>query len=113
MISELREDLGRMGMKYEDYLKNTGKTEDGLRAEWKENALKRAKLQLIINAISDKENLKPEEQELKENVDHLLKHHKNADPENVRIYVLSILTNEKVFVFLEAQKSKSKKESED
>ena len=97
----MKDDVSRMGMKYEDYLKNIGKTEEGLRSEWKENAEKRAKLQLIMNAILDKENLKPNEKEVDDNVKHLMEHYKEASPENIRIYVRSLLSNEKVFAFLE------------
>ncbi|MCH8049786.1 hypothetical protein IIB51_00015 [Patescibacteria group bacterium] len=104
MLSQMKEDITRMGMKYEDYLKNTGKTEEGLCGEWRENAKKRAKLQLIMNAISDKESLKPSDVEIDNDVKSLLEHYKDADPDNLRIYVRSLLSNEKVFAFLEGDK---------
>ena len=48
-----------MGFKFDDYLIQIKKTEEDLRSEWRADAEKRAKLQLVIHTISDKENIKP------------------------------------------------------
>jgi FKBP-type peptidyl-prolyl cis-trans isomerase (trigger factor) len=94
-------DLERMGVKMEDYLKHAKKTQEDIRKEWRPHAEKKAKLQLILNAISVKENIKPETKEIEEEVNHILEHYKDADRENAYTYAETVLTNEKVFQWLE------------
>ena len=103
MKAQFEEDVRRMGIEFDEYLKKISKTEEDLRKEWRETAEKRAKLQLILNKIAAEEKLFPDEKEVKEQVDHLQKHYKEADPARIRIYVETLLTNEKVFEFFEAQ----------
>jgi len=104
ILYRLQADIANMGLKFEDYLKQIGKTEDGLRKEWRTDAEKRAKLQMIIRTISQKENLKATEKEIKDDLDRLVKMYKDADPVRARAYVEQMLENEKVLKFLEEQK---------
>lgn len=101
MMSQFKDDIVRMNMVFEEYLKKIKKTEDNLRTEWGNEAQKRAKLQLILNKISIQEKIKISEEDIKRETDNILKHYKNAKPENVRVYIESVLTNEKVFQLLE------------
>ncbi|NQV88169.1 MAG: hypothetical protein HQ402_01250 [Parcubacteria group bacterium] len=103
MMAQFKDDIEKMGLKYTDYLTHIKKTEEDLRKEWRENAEKKAKLQLILNKISVEENIKPEEEEVKKEMDHILEHHKDADRFRVRMYVETFLTNNKVFEFLESK----------
>jgi len=96
-------DVERMGVKLEDYLKHAKKTLDDVRKEWRPHAEKKAKLQLIINAIAQKENIKPETNEIEEEVDRIVEHYKDADREKAATYAETVLTNEKVFEWLERQ----------
>ena len=50
------------------------------------------------------EKIKPEEDQVQKEIEHILSHHKDAPEERVRIFVETMLTNEKVFDFLEKQK---------
>jgi FKBP-type peptidyl-prolyl cis-trans isomerase (trigger factor) len=75
-----------------------------LRKEWRPDAEKRAKLQMIIRTISDKENLKPSEEEIEKEVGNIMAVYKDADPVRARAYIENMLENEKVFKFLEDQK---------
>jgi FKBP-type peptidyl-prolyl cis-trans isomerase (trigger factor) len=95
-------DIERMGIKIDDYLKHAGKSMEDIRKEWRPHAEKKAKLQLILNAIAVAENLKPEKKEVEEEVDHILEHYKDADREHAAVYAETVLTNEKVFQFLES-----------
>ncbi len=104
MIAQFKDDVERAGMKYEDYLTHSNKKEEDLRKEWKVNAEKKAKLQLILNKIAIEEKIEPGEADVKKEIEHILKHHKDADKNRVRIYVETYLTNEKVLQFLENQK---------
>lgn len=101
MMAQFKDDIVRMNMVFEEYLKKIKKTEDNLRTEWGNEAQKRAKLQLILNKISIQEKIKIPEEDIKRETDNILKHYKNAKPENVRVYIESVLTNEKVFQLLE------------
>ena len=62
---------------------------------------KRAKLQLVLNEIAEKENIEPDKSKVDHEVSHLLEHYKDADETRVRIYVESILRNEAVLKMLE------------
>jgi len=104
IMYRLQADITNMGFKFEDYLKQINKTIEELKTEWRPDAEKRAKLQMIIHSISEKENLKPTEEEIEKDVDNITKMYKDADPARARAYVEQMLENEKVFAFLETQK---------
>jgi trigger factor len=103
IMYRLQADIENAGFKFEDYLKQINKTEDDLRKEWHTDAEKRAKVQMIIHTISEKENLKPTEEEVIKDVTQITTMYKDADPNRARAYVEQMLENEKVFKFLEAQ----------
>lgn len=103
MLYRLEADITNAGLKLEDYLKQIGKTEQDLRSEWKADAEKRAKLQMIIHTISEKENIKATEEEIMADVTKITEMYKDADPSRARAYVEQMLENEKVFNFLEQQ----------
>lgn len=57
MISDGAGMAARMGMSFEDYLKAIGKNEDELRKEYREDAERRVKGTLILEAIAKAENI--------------------------------------------------------
>src|SRR3989344_2430559 len=99
--SQFSADVERMGVKLDDYLKHAKKTLEEVRTEWRPHAEKKAKLQLILNAIAKKENIKPDTSEIEEEVGHIVEHYKDADRERAAVYAETVLTNEKVFTWLE------------
>ena len=103
MQAQMEEDLKRANLNLDDYLQHLKKTKEELMNEWKPAAEKRAKLQLVLNEIAKKEDVKPDEQQLEEQTKQLLEQYKDADPTRVRIYVASVMQNEAVMKFLEAQ----------
>ncbi len=103
MLYKLEADMTGMGFKMEDYLKQINKTEADLRAEWKDEAEKRAKLQMIVHTISEKENIKPSKEEIEQETDAIMNMYKDADRVRASVYVETMLTNEKVFAFLEGK----------
>ena len=111
MKAQFQDDVMRMGVEYDEYLKKIGKTEEDMRNEWTETAEKRAKLQLIINKISIAENLVPDEEEVKKQVAHLKEHYKDVDDHRIQIYVETMMTNDLVFEFLESQGGKKKEDA--
>lgn len=103
IMYRLQADITNAGMKFEDYIKQINKTEEDLRSEWKPDAEKRAKLQMIIHTISEKEGLKATEEEIEKDVTQITTMYKDADANRARAYVEQMLENEKVFHFLEQQ----------
>lgn len=103
IMYRLQADITNAGFKIEDYLKQINKTENDLRNEWKDEAEKRAKLQMIIHTISKEEKLEPTEEEIEKDVTQITTMYKDADPVRARAYVEQMLENEKVFAFFEKQ----------
>lgn len=101
MIGQFKDSVTSMGLAYDEYLKKIGKTEDDIRAEWKDEAKKRATIQLVLNQIAVEEKIEIGEEELKAQVDQLTAYYKDADPLRIRIYVETMMVNEKVWRFLE------------
>lgn len=104
MLARFHDDIYRMGIKIEDYLKHIKKTEEDMKKEWRPDAEKRGKLQLVFNAIAEQEKISASKEAIDEEVKHILEHHKDADPARARVYISMMLTNEKVFEFLETIK---------
>jgi len=102
MFAQMNEDLERANLKMEDYLKHINKTQDDMKKEWTPAAEKRARLQLILNEIAKREEVKPDEAQLNEQVNQLLEQYKDADQHRVTVYVASVMTNEAVMKMLES-----------
>ncbi len=93
-----------MGVKVEDYLKQAKKSIEDIRKDWRPHAEKKAKLQLILNKISETEKITADKKEIDEEVEHIIEHYKEADKERAYTYAETIITNEKVYKFLEGIK---------
>jgi FKBP-type peptidyl-prolyl cis-trans isomerase (trigger factor) len=104
MDAQFEEDIAKMGLKTEDYLTHLKKTREDLRKEWEPDAEKRAKLQLILNRIATEEKIEADQKAVDEQAGHLIAHYTGADPERAKIYVATMMTNEKVFEFLDGIK---------
>lgn len=102
MIAQFKHDVTQMGIKFEDYLGHIKKTEDDMKKEWLKDAEDRAKTQLIIDKIAETEKLTPEKDLVEKEVEHILEHYTDADPERTHGYVSMMLLNEKVLEWLEA-----------
>jgi len=104
MQAQFEDDITRAGLKVDDYLKHLKKTKEDLNKEWTPDAEKRAKLQLIITKIALEEKIEVDQELVKKEVENLLKVYKDATEDRTRAYVEMMLTNEKVFEWLETQK---------
>jgi len=102
--AQFSDDVKRMGVTIEDYLKHAKKTIDDLRIEWRPHAEKKAKLQLILNDIVRLEKINVDVKEIEEEVKNILAHYKDANQELAYTYAETVLTNEKVYKFIESQK---------
>lgn len=104
MIGQFKHDVEQMGMKFEDYLATTKKTIEEMRKEWTSDAEKRAKVQIALNEISLLEKIEVLKEDLERETKFMMERYKDADEGRVRMHLEMMLTNEKVFQFLEAQK---------
>jgi FKBP-type peptidyl-prolyl cis-trans isomerase (trigger factor) len=104
MQAQFEDDINRAGLKTEDYLKHLKKSPEDLKKEWTPDAEKRAKVQLIITKIALAEKIEADPEQVKKEIEHLLKTYKDATEDRTRAYVEMMLTNEKVFAWLESQK---------
>ncbi len=101
IMSQMKEDVVRFGVKYEDYLKQINKTEEDLRNEFRDQATKRAKLQLTLNKIAADEKVEADKDEVEKEMKHALEHFPDARPELVGIHIETVMRNEKVLQMLE------------
>lgn len=104
MMREMTSSVNQMGMDVTTYLKHINKTEDDLKKEWKSEAEKRAKVELMLSKIALAEKISVPADELKKEVDALLAYYKDIDPIRASSYLEISLLNEKVWQFLESVK---------
>jgi trigger factor len=103
ILYRMESDITQMGLKFEDYLKHLNKTVADLRKEFRNDAEKKAKLALILNEIARVEKIVADEEQVAKEVAAILEHYKEADPERATLHAQNVLTNEKIFQFLESQ----------
>ena len=104
IVHELRGKIEQLGLDFEEYLKQTKKTEEDIRKEAKEPAEKRVKYKLILKAIAKEEDVQVPQEEVMKEVENLLKYYEGADMESAKSYVEDTMINEKVFELLENNK---------
>lgn len=112
MISDFKQNVIQMGMKWEDYLLHIKKTENNLMGEWRNEAEKRVRASLCLRKIAKKERIEPSLQEIEERTNQYLRQFETPeearraiDLEGLKEYSKSIIRNEKVFTLLETLKS--------
>jgi len=108
MTQEFEQSIVSMGMKLDDYLLNIKKTREDLLREWRAPAEKRAKSSLVLREIAKLEEISPKSSEVEAEMNKTIAYfkgqgdlEKNIDMESLYNYVKGVLTNEKVFKFLE------------
>lgn len=101
MVADLNSRISSAGVTPSDYYKQIGKTEVDMRIEWKLDAIKRVKTEIILAEIAKKESIKPEKEIIDSETKRLTDHYKDADSDRARTYVDHMLTNDKVFEYLE------------
>ena len=104
MEAQFNDDITRMGIKAEDYLKHIKKTREDMRKEWHKDAHKRAVLQIVLHKIAEAEKIVADPDRTEKEIQAVLEHYKDADPIRVKNYVESMLINERVFDLLVGKK---------
>jgi trigger factor len=103
IIYRMESDITQMGLKFDDYLKHLNKSLKDLRKEFHKDGEKKAKLSLILNEIAKIEKITADPEQVAKEVAYILEHYKEADPERARMHAENVLTNERIFQFLESQ----------
>ncbi len=101
ILGQMREDVQKFGMAFDEYMKKIQKTEDAMRQELREQAKKRAKLQLVLNKIAEEEKLEAPKESVDEEMKHALEHFPEANKALVRIHIETVLRNEMALKLLE------------
>jgi trigger factor len=101
ILAQMSEDVERMGMTMDDYLKRTNKTEDDIKNDFRDQARKRAKLQLLLNKMAEDEKVVADETAIEMEMKHALEHFPEAKPDLVKIHIETVLRNEQVLKLLE------------
>lgn len=73
MVRDLEARLGQQGLSLEQYMQFTGNTEEKMRSYMKENADKKVKADLVLEAIAKAENIEATEEEVKEKATEIAK----------------------------------------
>jgi trigger factor len=100
-LAQMKDDVARMGGKWEDYLAHTKKKEEDLKKELRENSEKKALTQLVFNKIAEVEKIEPNKDILENEMKEIMKMYPEAKEESARIYVSTILINQEVLKILE------------
>ena len=106
MEDEFSHEVSRMGMTIESYLKAVQKTREDMQKDWKPDAEKRAKVQLLIAKIAEAEKIVPDQEALERDAKPLREQYPDASPERILGYLSMLQTNEKVFQMLEEEAAK-------
>lgn len=64
MLREMQMRMAYQGLRYEDYLKYTGQTEEQMRDMYRSEAKNRVKMQLVLEAMVKKEGIEPTEEDI-------------------------------------------------
>lgn len=102
MESQFKADVESMGVKVDDYLKHIKKTIATMRDDWKKDAEKRVKIDLILHTIADTEKIVLDQKAVATEVEALLKRYPGADAVRTKAYVESMMANSRVFELLES-----------
>ncbi len=106
MEDEFTADVSRMGIDFAQYLQKLGKTKEDMQKDWRPDAEKRATIQLLIGKIADAEKIEPSHELIEKEAKALRERYPDAEEDRIHSYVHMLLTNEKVFEFLESQTGK-------
>jgi len=104
MVGQMRHDIERMGLSFDEYLKHLKKSESDMRKEWEKDAEKKVKLDLALDYIAKAEKIEADKTRVDAEVAHVKEHHKDVDADRARLYFEHMLRTQAVFEYLESLK---------
>lgn len=99
--AELEGQLKVAGASLPQYLKEIKKDRAAVRAEWRPDAERRARLELVLAEIARAEKIEASGEEVEAEVKHIRERYKEAKSETVRRFVENVTLNREVIQFLE------------
>lgn len=103
MIAQIESDVTRSGMEFDAYLKQVNKTRADIAEEFKGEAERRARFQMVINAIAKDMELKISDEDIDKEAEKLMAQYPGADLARTKAYADMILVNERILGMLESQ----------
>lgn len=103
-VSQMRSEVEREGLDFDEYLKNIKKTVEEIKKDSRPKAEKSVRYNLILKNIARTESITVPEEEINKEAERLVKMYQGADLDSAKVYVEDILINNKVFRFLEGKK---------
>jgi FKBP-type peptidyl-prolyl cis-trans isomerase (trigger factor) len=103
MIAQIESDVTRSGMEFDAYLKQVNKSRSDIAEEFKGEAERRARFQMVINAIAKDMELKISDEEVDKEAEKLMAQYPGADLARTKAYADMILVNERILSMLESQ----------
>jgi len=107
MVEELKHGVEEQGGNFDDYLKSIKKTLPDIKLDFTPQALNRLKVALVIKEVAKKENIKPTQAEIDDELGHLAEHYgenkealERLHSPAYRDYLENALQNRKVVEFL-------------
>ena len=98
---DFKKQAEHFGTTVEKYLEEQGMTEEQLQNQFKQEAGDRARIQLLLNAISAKEHIHADKATVEKEVVRFKERATDMTEEQIHTYIESLLTNEAVLQFLE------------
>lgn len=106
MLNEVKERYSKNRGLFEEELKKSGKTEEDLKNEWKDQAEKRIMVSLILQEIARKEDINTSDEDLEIEVEAYLSRisdgGKGINRDQLKIHIKDIIQNNKTFELLES-----------
>ncbi|HWC57498.1 MAG TPA: trigger factor [Candidatus Paceibacterota bacterium] len=104
LFAQVEADVAKSGLSIEDYLSHIKKSREELLKEFRPDAEKHARVQLLLHAIAKAAGIRPTDAEVEAETQKYMAMYPSADPERTRAYADMILTNEKVLAHIEEKK---------
>lgn len=104
MIAQMRHDIERMGLSFDEYLKHLKKSEADMRKEWEKDAEKKAKLDLALEYIAKEEKIVADKTKVEAEMKHVVEQHKDIDLDRAHAYFEHAFQTQAVFDYLESVK---------
>jgi len=99
LISQMLDEIKKLGMTLESYLTSTGKTAEDLRADYAKKAETDLKLEFVLQKISQDEKINVEEAEIQKTIDNAKPEEKDSLEAN-KYLLASIIRQQKTLDFL-------------
>jgi len=97
----IQDQLARANVTLQDYTKQIGMDEKDFLEKEKEGIEKQLRVKFILREIAKKEDVKPDDKDIAEELEILMKRYSEADPIRAHAFVEESLRNEAVLKFLE------------